>query len=346
MGSVNSLIRKNIREMKPYSSARDEYDGGDATYLDANENPYSPPYNRYPDPHQRVVKKILALMKTVSESNIFIGNGSDEAIDLLIRAFCEPGLNNIVSIDPTYGMYEVAAAINAVEFKKVPLDQNFDIDLQSVKQAVDNRTVIIFLCSPNNPTANSLDRESILELCNWFKGIVVVDEAYIDFSSTTGFLGDTARLSNLVVLQTLSKAWGRAGIRMGMAFANKKIIDVLNKIKPPYNINSLSLEVAADTLKKEDEKNARVVDILNSRAWLKTKLSELLFVQKVYVSDANFILVRMEDAGKVYRYLLGKKIIVRNRSGMTGCKNCLRITVGTTEENLQLVDALRSYPNK
>jgi histidinol-phosphate aminotransferase len=307
MGSVNSLIRKNIREMKPYSSARDEYDGGDAIYLDANENPYSPPYNRYPDPHQRVVRKILAGIKSVPEGNIFLGNGSDEAIDLLIRAFCEPRLNNIVSIDPTYGMYEVAAAINSVEFRKVPLDQNFDIDMPSVKAAVDSKTTVIFLCSPNNPTANSLNRESIIELCRWFNGIVVVDEAYIDFSTSAGFLDETARFSNLVVLQTLSKAWGMAGIRIGMAFANKEITYVLNKIKPPYNINSLSMELAAETLKKENEKEARVVDILNSRAWLKTKLSELLFVKKVYASDANFILVKVEDAGKVIPLPAGKE---------------------------------------
>jgi histidinol-phosphate aminotransferase len=343
MGSINSLIRKNIREMKPYSSARDEYDGTGATYLDANENPYFPPLNRYPDPRQRVVKKILSEMKKTGEDNIFLGNGSDEAIDLLIRGFCEPGENNIVSVDPTYGMYEVAAAINAVEFRKVPLDENFDIDLSAIKSAADQNTSLIFICSPNNPTANSLDREAVLELAEWFKGILVIDEAYIDFSSVAGFLSETGNYDNIVVLQTLSKAWGRAGIRLGMAFAGHEIISVLNKIKPPYNINSLSINEALKTLNNEDLKKSRVAEILDNRGWLLSKLSELSFVEKVYPSDANFILVRVDNAGLLYNYLLSKKIIVRNRSGVRGCYNCLRITIGTKEENLLLVSAMEAY---
>ncbi|MGF1585420.1 MAG: histidinol-phosphate transaminase [Bacteroidales bacterium] len=343
MGSIYSLIRKNIREMKPYSSARDEYDGTGAVYLDANENPYFPPLNRYPDPRQRVLKKILSEMKQTGENNIFLGNGSDEAIDLLIRGFCEPGQNNIVSVDPTYGMYEVAAAINAVEFRKVPLDENFGLDLHALKSAADQNTSLIFICSPNNPTANSLDRAAVLELASWFEGILVIDEAYIDFSSEASFLNEIENYDSIVVLQTLSKAWGRAGIRLGMAFAGHEIISVLNKIKPPYNINSLSIDEAVNTLRNEDLKKSRVADILDNRAWLRKKLSELLFVEKIYPSDANFILIRVDDAGKLYNYLLERKIIVRNRSGVSGCYNCLRITIGTKEENLELIDALEAY---
>jgi histidinol-phosphate aminotransferase len=343
MGSINSLIRKNIIEMKPYSSARDEYDGGDAVFLDANENPYFPPLNRYPDPRQRAVKKIIAGVKSVAEDDIFIGNGSDEAIDLLIRAFCEPGVHNIVSIDPTYGMYEVAAAINAVEFRKVALDGDFGIDLDAMKRASDKDTRLIFICSPNNPTANSLDRNSVLELSAWFEGILVIDEAYIDFSSETGYLGEIGKTDNIVVLQTLSKAWGRAGIRLGIAFGNRELIDVLNKIKPPYNVNSLSIEEAIRTLGNAVEKESRVVDILSSRAWMMSRLAEITIVNRVYPSDANFILVRVDDADRIYNYLLGRKIIVRNRSRVRGCANCLRITVGTKKENMQLIDALESY---
>jgi histidinol-phosphate aminotransferase len=346
MGSINSLIRKNIREMKPYSSARDEYDGTGAIYLDANENPYFPPLNRYPDPRQRDVKKILSEMKKTGEDNIFLGNGSDEAIDLLIRGFCEPGVNNIVSVDPTYGMYEVAAAVNAVEFRKVPLDENFGIDPSAIKSSADQHTNLIFICSPNNPTANSFDREAVLGLASWFKGILVIDEAYIDFSSETGFLSEISDYENIVVLQTLSKAWGRAGIRLGMAFAGHEIISVLNKIKPPYNINSLSIDEALRTLTNENLKKSRVAEILENRTWLLSKLSELSFVEKVYPSDANFILVRVDNAGIIYNYLLNKKIIVRNRSGVRGCHNCLRITVGTKEENLELIGAMKACANK
>jgi histidinol-phosphate aminotransferase len=343
MGSIDSLIRKNIRDMKPYSSARDEYDGGNAIFLDANENPYFSPLNRYPDPRQHILKQELSRLKKVPEENIFLGNGSDEAIDLLIRAFCEPGVNNIVSIDPTYGMYEVAAAINAVEFRKVPLDENFSIDNEAIRHTADRNTSLVFICSPNNPTANSFNRDSVLAIGTWFKGITVIDEAYIDFSSGSGYLNDTGKWSNLVVLQTLSKAWGRAGIRLGMAFAHGDIVNVLNKIKPPYNINSLSISEALNTIRNVDAKETAVADILNGRAWLETKLSELFFVKKVFPSDANFILTRVDNAEKVYRFLLEKKIIVRNRSGMKGCENCLRVTVGTGDENSRLVEALRLY---
>jgi histidinol-phosphate aminotransferase len=343
MGPIDSLIRKNIREMKPYSSARDEYDGDNAIFLDANENPYFSPLNRYPDPRQHLLKQELSRLKKVPEENIFLGNGSDEAIDLLIRAFCEPGVNNIISMDPTYGMYEVAAAINAVEFRKVPLDENFSIDNEAIRLTADRNTSLIFICSPNNPTANSFNRDSVLAIGSWFKGIIVIDEAYIDFSSGSGYLDDTGEWSNLVVLQTLSKAWGRAGIRLGMAFAHSDIVNVLNKIKPPYNINSLSISEALNTIRNVDAKETAVADILNGRAWLETKLSELFFVKKVFPSDANFILTRVDNAEKVYRFLLEKKIIVRNRSGVKGCENCLRVTVGTEEENSRLVEALRLY---
>jgi histidinol-phosphate aminotransferase len=343
MGSIDSLIRKNIKEMKPYSSARDEYDGENAIFLDANENPYFSPLNRYPDPRQRLLKQEISRLKQVPEENIFLGNGSDEAIDLLIRAFCEPHVNNIVSIDPTYGMYEVAAAINAVEYRKVPLAENFGIDTEAIRRTVDENTAIIFICSPNNPTANSFDINSVLETANWFSGITVIDEAYIDFSSGAGYLNEAGKWSNLVVLQTLSKAWGRAGIRLGMAFAHGDIVNILNKIKPPYNINSLTISEALATIRNVDAKESAVAGILNGRAWLETKLSELFFVKKVFPSDANFILIRVDNADKVYQFLLENKIIVRNRSGARGCENCLRITVGTDVENTRLIEALRSY---
>ncbi len=337
------MIRQNIRDLKPYSSARDEYTGEDAVFLDANENPYFHPLNRYPDPRQRDLKKMIAGMKSVSEKNIFLGNGSDEAIDILIRAFCEPGTDNIVSIDPTYGMYEVSAAINGTEYRKVPLKSDFSLNVDALRDSSDQNTKIIFLCSPNNPTGNSFTHSDINNIVKWFNGILIIDEAYIDFSVNQGFIGMIDRINNLVVLQTMSKAWGKAGIRLGMAFAGEQITDVMNKIKPPYNINSLTIHEGLTTLGNENEKNMRVSQIINDRNRLFEKMQKLKTVKKVYPSDANFLLVEVDDAAGIYNYLISKNIIIRNRSGIARCKNCLRITIGTTEEIEQLLKAWINY---
>lgn len=343
MGAIYSLIRQNIRDLKPYSSARDEYDGKNAVFLDANENPYFQPLNRYPDPRQRNLKRIISEMRSIPENNIFLGNGSDEAIDILVRAFCEPGTDNIVSIDPTYGMYEVVAAINGTGYRKVPLRTDFRLDVDALRESSDQNTKIIFLCSPNNPTGNSFTYSDINNIVNWFDGILIIDEAYIDFSEKQGFLGMIDEIHNLVVLQTMSKAWGKAGIRLGMAFANEQITDVMNKIKPPYNINSLTIHEAQATLGNETEKNRHVSEILKNRTWLFEKLQELKTVKKIYPSDANFLLVEVDDAAGIYNYLTSQNIIVRNRSGTAGCENCLRITIGTREEIEQLLKAWNDY---
>ncbi len=343
MGSINSLIRKNIRTLKSYSSARDEYTGDAAIFLDANENPYFSPLNRYPDPQQRKLKEKISGMKQVSTGNIFLGNGSDEAIDILIRAFCEPGNDNIVSIDPTYGMYQVTAAINNVEFRRVRLKEDFGLDVDAIRDVSDNNTKMIFLCSPNNPTGNSFALGEVLELSGWFGGLVVVDEAYIDFSGKPGFLEKVRDMPNLVVLQTLSKGWGRAGIRLGMAFGNKEIVDVMNKIKPPYNVNSLTIEEALKTLDNQAEIKEQLGKIISGREWLREKLSECLPVKQIFPSDANFLLVKVDDANSLYNYLTQRKIIVRNRSGVAGCENCLRVSVGTETENEILINAINDY---
>ncbi len=329
--------------MRPYSSARDEFEGEEAVFLDANENPYFSPLNRYPDPHQRKLKKIISQMKRVKEENIFLGNGSDEAIDLLIRAFCEPGKDNIVSIDPTYGMYEVAAAINGVEYRKASLNSDFKLDSGEIRNRADMNTKMIFLCSPNNPTGNSFGFNEIQKLLSWHSGLMVIDEAYIDFSDKSGFLSEMANIPELVILQTLSKGWGRAGIRLGMAFACNEIINIMNKIKPPYNINTLTINEAVNTLENKDEKERRVRTIISNRSFLEKKLSQFKTVRKIYPSDANFLLIRVENADELYNWLSHKNIIVRNRSTATGCENCLRITVGTMNENEQLLDALHEY---
>ncbi len=343
MGSVNSLIRQNIRDLVPYSSARDEFEGEAAVFLDANENPWFSPLNRYPDPRQRDLKDIIAQMKSVDMEMIFLGNGSDEAIDILVRAFCEPGLNNIVSIDPSYGMYKVTAAINGVEFRSVPLKNDFGLDVGAIKRIADNNTRIVFLCSPNNPTGNSFAESDITDILGWFKGILVIDEAYIDFSDKPGFLDIIGNYERLVVLQTLSKAWGRAGIRLGMAFGNREVISVMNKIKPPYNINSLTIAEAIKTLGNEDEKNKLVKEIVDTRESLKERLEGFSFVRRVYPSDANFLLVEVDDADRMYQYLASMNIIVRNRSRARGCSNCIRITIGTGDEINRLMEALGKY---
>jgi histidinol-phosphate aminotransferase len=339
--NIDNLIRGNIRSMKPYSSARDEFKGEAEIFLDANENPYPTNYNRYPDPLQLQVKKKLGKLKGASPENIFLGNGSDEGIDLLIRAFCEPNRDSILITEPTYGMYAVCAEVNAVNIQKVTLTEDFDLDVDSILQKVDTTTRIIFLCSPNNPTGNLLSREKITHILSKFNGIVAVDEAYIDFSKSKSFVKDLKEFPNLVVLQTFSKAWGLAALRLGMCFASREIIGVLNKIKYPYNVNIVTQQVALAALKKPERKDKAVKEIIKERKLLAKELSKLRVTEHVYPSDGNFLLARVTDAPGIYRYLMNKKIIVRDRSKVTLCNNCIRITVGTPSENKRLIKALK-----
>ncbi|BCI63207.1 histidinol-phosphate transaminase [Coprobacter secundus] len=340
---LNKLLRPNIRQLKPYSSARNEFKGEASVFLDANENPFNPPYNRYPDPLQWEVKEKIAQIKGVSPENILLGVGSDEPIDLLFRAFCRPGINNVVAIDPTYGMYKVCADINDVEYRPVVLNEDFDFSPDKLLDACDENTKLIFLCSPNNPTGNALSVTKIVEVLTRFSGIVIVDEAYIDFSSQPSFLKKLNEYPNLVVLQTFSKAWGSAGIRLGMAFASSEIISIFNKIKYPYNINKLTQEHALILLSHQDQVRLWVKDLIDERNELARQLAAFSFINKIYPSDANFLLVKTNDAQRLYNYLVTKGIIVRNRSNITLCMGCIRITVGTSEENQILLDALKEY---
>jgi histidinol-phosphate aminotransferase len=339
---VLKLVRKNILDMKPYSSARDEFKGEAEIFLDANENPYPSGYNRYPDPLQWKIKEKLGPIKNVSPEQIFLGNGSDEAIDLIIRAFCEPHQNSILITDPTYGMYAVCAEVNAAPLIKVELTRDFDLDLEGLLSAITADTRVIFLCSPNNPTGNLLSRDKILKVLDEFQGIVVIDEAYIDFTTGESFTHLLPSYSNLVVLQTFSKAWGLAGLRLGMAFSSVEIINILNKIKYPYNVNIQTQEIALTALEDVGKKNHAVEEIIEQRAQLEKDLLELPLTEQVYPSDANFLLVKVNDAPGIYQYLMDKKIIVRDRSKVTLCKNCLRITVGTPQENKNLIAALKN----
>jgi histidinol-phosphate aminotransferase len=339
--NITHLIRKNILDMKPYSSARDEFKGEAEIFLDANENPYPSAYNRYPDPLQWKVKEKLAKIKKVDPEQIFLGNGSDEAIDLVIRAFCEPYRDSILITEPTYGMYAVCAELNAVPITKVELTKDFDLDVTAISSAISADTKLIFLCSPNNPTANLLSREKIMSVLNHFKGIVVLDEAYIDFAKSESFTYMLPVYPNLIVLQTFSKAWGLAGLRLGMAFASKEVIRVLNKIKYPYNVNIQTQEIALTALQDVKKKDSAVKEIIEQRATLEKDLLALSITQHIYPSDANFLLVKVKDAPGTYKYLMDKKIIVRDRSKVTLCKNCIRITVGTPEENKNLISALK-----
>jgi histidinol-phosphate aminotransferase len=341
MFELEKLVRKNVWKLKPYSSARDEFQGTASVYLDANENPNQSPFNRYPDPHQLKLKEKLSIIKNIPVDQIFLGNGSDEPIDLLIRAFCEPGIDNLLIPQPTYGMYTVSAEINNVEIKTVHLTAEFDIDQTILSEAWNDYTKLIFLCSPNNPSGNLLDPEKIKSILEKFKGIVVVDEAYIDFTNYPGFVPLLKNYPNLVVLQTLSKAWGLAAIRLGMCFGSKEIIAILNKIKPPYNINILSQQTALEELHFEVRKNRWVTDIISEREKLKEALGKIKSVKKVYPSDANFLLVKIEQARKVYEALVQKGIITRDRSNVILCDDCLRITVGTPQENQILLNELK-----
>ena len=342
MRSLKELTRPNVWALKPYSSARDEYSGVEASvFLDANENPYNTPNNRYPDPLQRDLKALIAPLKGVKEENIFLGNGSDEAIDLIFRAFCRPGIDNVVAIDPTYGMYQVCAEVNDVEYRKMLLDVYYQFKASSLFSAIDENTKAMFICSPNNPTGNSLCRKEIESLLKKFDGLVVVDEAYIDFSSSESLLKDLEQYPNLIVLQTFSKAWGCAAIRLGMAFASPEIIAIFNKIKYPYNVNRLTQEEAMKVLKQPELIKAWVNTLLEERTRVMDEFVKLPCCVRVFPTDANFFLAKVYEATQIYNYLVSEGIIVRNRTNVALCNDCLRITIGTKEENDALLDALR-----
>ncbi len=344
MKNLEELIRPNIKSLAPYSSARNEYNGHEArVFLDANESPYNNPYNRYPDPLQTEVKKELARIKGVPADCIFLGNGSDEAIDLAYRCFTRPGTDNVVAIEPTYGMYKVCADINDVEYRPVMLDDDFKLNADKLLSACDSRTKLIWICSPNNPTGNSLEHDEINKVLNAFQGIVIIDEAYSDFSRNKTFRNKLSAHPNLIVLNTMSKAWGCAAIRLGMAFASKDIIEVFNKVKYPYNINLLTQEKALEFLKDPYETDRQVRIILTERTRMIDAFRLLPICEKVFPTDANFFLARMSDAQAIYDYLVDKGIIVRNRTRITLCQNCLRITIGTKTENNELLSALRQY---
>ncbi len=338
---LNKLLRKNIAELKPYSSARDEYSGEAMVFLDANENPFNEPYNRYPDPLQKELKQKIAELVKIKPEQIFLGNGSDEPIDLIIKAFCEPGKDNIVSIDPTYGMYQVAADINNIPVKKVSLTSEFDLDSLQLLQAVNENTKLIFLCSPNNPTANCLSRHEMKNVIQNFSGIVVLDEAYIDFAPGKSLVPEIEEFPNLVILQTFSKAWGMAGIRLGAAFSSAEIINVLNKIKYPYNLNILTQKKALELLDNHEVVEKWIKILMAERKKMTELLKQFPFIIKIYPSDANFLLVKMHDARGIYDYLVERGIIVRDRSKIHLCDDSLRITIGTFEENEALLNALK-----
>lgn len=344
MKPLQELVRRNILSLKPYSSARDEYQGVSASvFLDANENPYNAPYNRYPDPLQRDVKEMLARIKGVDPEQIFLGNGSDEAIDLPYRIFCEPGRDNVVAIAPTYGMYKVCADINDVEYCPVLLNDDFTLDAGRLLAATDERTKMVFLCSPNNPSGNDLKREEIVKVIENFPGIVIIDEAYSDFSQQKPFREELAKHPNIIVLNTFSKAWGCAAIRLGMAFASPEIIALFNKVKYPYNVNLLTQQQAMEMMKLRFGVDKWVRILLQERQQVMTAFAELDLCEKVYPTDANFFLARVKGADDVYAYLVREGIIVRNRSRVELCGNCLRVTIGTPQENNRLLAALRSY---
>ncbi len=347
MESPERLIRKHLKALKPYSSARDEYTGKLGVFLDANENSLGSStqdlYNRYPDPHHAELKAEWARIKSVDTSNIFFGNGSDEPIDLLLRMFCEPSQDHIITMPPTYGMYAVSADINAVENVQVPLKSDFSIDLEALRKAWNANSKILFVCSPNNPSGNLLDREAITVILKEFPGMVVLDEAYVDFSSEESWCTSLAQYPNLIVLQTLSKAWGMAGIRVGVAMANEKVINVLDKIKPPYNISLPNQRLALEALQNEDKKNSYVKTLLEEREWLVGELSQLSMVKKIVSSDANFLLVEFEEGKALFDYLIQNTLIVRYRGTQLHCEGCLRITIGTKEENRELIKLLKSY---
>ena len=341
MKELQKLVRPNVWNLKPYSSARSEFQGEASVLIDANENPWNAPYNRYPDPLQRLLKERIAQLKGVKPASVFVGNGSDEAIDLIIRIFCEPGRDRIVAIEPSYGMYQVAADVNGVACSKVLLGAGYALEVEALFQAVDDATKAIFLCSPNNPTGNLLERDRLRQVLDRFEGIVVIDEAYIDFADEPSFLGELASYPNLIVLQTLSKAWGGAGLRLGMAFASASIIELMGKVKYPYNVSApvqeMALALLADPSRMEQQRRL----ILSERTRLECSLQADPFRYKVYPSEANFLLVDVGDADRIYQGLTERGVIVRNRNSVALCQGCLRITVGTPDENTQLLDSLK-----
>jgi len=347
MFELDKIVRENIKRLTPYSSARHEFTGEANIFLDANENSFGSPlpenYNRYPDPLQMAVKHKISKIKGLPIANIFLGNGSDEAIDLLFRIFCEPGKDNVIILPPTYGMYEVCADINNVLAKKVPLTENFQLDMQGINKAIDPFTKLIFICSPNNPTGNAINQSDIQELLANFNGIMILDEAYIDYSEQDSFISRLRQHPNLVILQTLSKAWGLAALRLGMAFAEETVMQYMNKVKYPYNINLATQQLVLKALENNETVDEWVKITIEQRAWLRSQLFLLPFTKTIYPSDANFLLVKIEKAKKIYDHLCSKGIIVRDRSRVILCDDCLRITVGTPEENKILIDELNNY---
>jgi histidinol-phosphate aminotransferase len=343
--NLENLVRGNIKTLNAYSSARKEFRGEAQIFLDANENSYGSPlpknHNRYPDPLQTEIKKKIAEWNTVEPSEIFVGNGSDEAIDLLFRIFCEPEKDNVLICPPTYGMYAVSANINNVKINRANLTEDFELDYEAVKAAIDANTKLLYICSPNNPTGNSFRREAVLNLAKIFRGIVVVDEAYIHFSRGKSFVSEINDFPNLVVLQTFSKAWGLASLRVGLAFADEKIIALFNRVKPPYNVSGIAQETVLEAFENKSRLEETIAEIIKEREKLIQKLSEFSFVEKIYPSDANFILVKTADAEKIYSFLLNEKIVVRNRNNVELCANCLRITIGTPDENRALLESLK-----
>lgn len=341
MKDINRYVRRAIAALTPYSTARDEYEGELGVFLDANESPYENGYNRYPDPHQKALKAQIAAIKGVPVENIFIGNGSDEAIDLVFRVFCEPRVDNVVAIAPSYGMYKVAAAINDVEIREVALGENFSLPTEALLSAVDENTKALFLCSPNNPTANSFPREELLQLVEQADCMVVVDEAYIDFADAESLVGEIASHPNLIVLQTMSKAWGMAGLRVGLALADSRVVGLMSQVKYPYNINVATMSIVSGLL--TNGVSDQVEQIKQQRTVVAEALAEFKFVERIYPSDANFLLVRVTDADALYEHLIADGIIVRNRTRVKGCEGCLRITIGLKEENEKLIKSLFRY---
>ncbi|MFS8082684.1 MAG: histidinol-phosphate transaminase [Ginsengibacter sp.] len=343
--NLDQLVRKNIKELKPYSSARHESAGDNVTlYLDANENSFGSPlphlYNRYPDPQQKLVKEALSKIKNTNSDNIFIGNGSDEIIDLSIRIFCVPGVDNIIVCPPTYGMYEVCANINDAQVRKINLQQDFNLDVNGILKAIDEKTKLIFICSPNNPSGNLMKKEDIIQLLKNFNGLVVIDEAYINFSQQKSFIAELDQYPNLLVMQTLSKAWGLASLRLGIGYASAELISLMNKIKPPYNVGGGAQALAAEALENIAQVNEWILQTTKERVRISKEMEELEQVKKVYPSEANFLLVKFKDADKMYAHLIEKKIAVRNRNKEVLCENCLRITIGTPGENDLLIDSI------
>ena len=341
--NLQALVRPNIWNLVPYSSARSEFTGAASVFLDANENPFNNPYNRYPDPLQQEVKALIAQLRGVAAGQIFLGVGSDECIDVVYRTFCRPGVDNVVAMSPSYGMYEVCADINDVEYRRVPLNDDFSLNADALLAAADENTKVMWICSPNNPTGNAFAVGEIEALCSRFRGIVVVDEAYIDFSTRGSMLSRLSSIPNLIVMQTLSKAWGSASVRLGIAYASAEIIGIFNKVKYPYNISLLTQRYAIDLLKRHSEVTAWVKQLTANRQWLIEALGSLRCVKHIYPTDANFVLVRVSDADAIYDYLRAGGIIVRNRNRVEKCLGCLRITVGTAEENEILINALKEY---